>query len=130
MKRQFRGGTIERIIGHMEATEAELQRFGEAFERYRADRPRAWLAEQLSVTGETVRKWGAGETEPPRASVFAVERALAVAPGTLSRLLGYLPLDAIAAPCSTLDAIDSDDDLDEHGRAAMRAVYYAVTQQA
>jgi len=44
-------------------------------------------ASQASVSG-----WVSGRYEPPPAKVFAMERLLGLAPGDLSRPLGYLPV--------------------------------------
>jgi transcriptional regulator with XRE-family HTH domain len=43
------------------------------------------------VTGSAVGQWEAGQTEPRPAVVFALEVELGLDPGTLSRILGYLP---------------------------------------
>lgn len=50
-----------------------------------------------SVTESAVSLWMTAKSEPTRRKVFALEQALGVAPGTLSRHLGYLPVDAVPA---------------------------------
>lgn len=52
------------------------------------------LAETLDVSPELVRQWMTGASEPPRTKVFALEQHFKLRPGALSRLLGYLPVDA------------------------------------
>lgn len=52
----------------------------------------AGLAAALGVGERTVRSWARAERSTSPEMVFALEDRLAVAPGTLSRHLGYLPL--------------------------------------
>lgn len=50
------------------------------------------LAMVLGVTQASVSSWVTGKAEPPPAMVFEVEAVLGVPAGSLSTLLGYLPL--------------------------------------
>lgn len=52
----------------------------------------AGLAGALGVGERTVRSWARAERSTSPDVVFALEHRLAVAPGTLSRHLGYLPV--------------------------------------
>lgn len=54
--------------------------------------------------------------------VFAIEEALGVEPGMLSRLLGYLPASAKSV-VATPDAIAADPDLSPVGRRVLLAAY-------
>lgn len=54
---------------------------------------RSWLARELGVTPSAVGQWIAGESEPEREKVFKLETLLGCAPGTLSSMLGYRPLE-------------------------------------
>jgi len=54
-----------------------------------ADVPEA--ADDLGASPRTVRSWIRGERVPAPSMVFALERHLALPPGTLSTHLGYLP---------------------------------------
>lgn len=120
----------ERIIRSVEATEAERMRFGQALTRLRGDRSQPWLADVMGVSDESVRMWEKGASEPTRARVFELERILGAEPGALSRLLGYLPLDAIGPFSSVEDALDADDELTPEGRNAMRIVLNGVRASA
>lgn len=46
----------------------------------------------------TVTSWLRGRSEPSRPKVLALEQTLELPPGTLSRHLGWLPLDAVEIP--------------------------------
>lgn len=45
-----------------------------------------------------INRWMNGEAEPSRPKVIAIEQVLELEPGTLSRHLGWLPLDAANVP--------------------------------
>lgn len=83
------------------------------------------LADRLGVTRASVNDWCRGRAVPNPDTVFAIERALDVAPGSLSRSLGYLPTDIEDAPAepSTLACIDTDPRLDDRARRALRILY-------
>lgn len=53
------------------------------------------LSEALDVPASTLSGWVTGDRTPEPSTVFAIERALELDPGALSRHLGYLPLDAV-----------------------------------
>lgn len=58
------------------------------------------------------RKWGRGATEPNRPTVIKLEELFEMEPGTLSRHLGWLPVNARPAP-DLESAILADERLDE-----------------
>lgn len=80
----------------MEASPAELKAFAAAL-RSALD---AWpgrdheAAKAAGISPERLSQYATGRHEPPRATVFAIERVLKLKPGGLSRHLGYLPIDA------------------------------------
>lgn len=106
--------------------------FGQAVETALDGRSQAWLGAEVArdlgmaspISGSAVSQWIAGKTEPDPQRVFAIERALHLKPGTLSRFLGYLPLDAHPV-LSVEDAIDADPRLTPPLRDAIRAAYRA-----
>lgn len=51
------------------------------------------LGEELGVTQSAISAWKSGAAEPSSRTVFAIERALELPPGHLSRTLGYLPVE-------------------------------------
>lgn len=63
---------------------------------------------------------------PAPHQVFALERALSQTPGRLSRLLGYLPVDAVAT-VTVEDAVAADPTLTAKHRDAVLALYRALS---
>lgn len=102
-------------------------RFGEAVRAAleEAKHDQSWLADQIGVRQPTVSSWLRAEFEPDREKVFAIEQVLNRKPGTFSRLLGYLPLDAVPA-VTVLEAIDADPDLPKLAREILRDAYTAA----
>lgn len=90
---------------------------------------RSWLGAEVAriegddepISGASVSKWVAGN--PPRPErVFAIEEALGVKPGALSKLLGYLPITA-RRPCRVPDAIAEDADLTQRDQQLLASLY-------
>ena len=99
--------------------------FGEALRLVLADRAMSQqeLAEALGLSSQSVvSQWISGVHEPSPSRVFAIERELTVPPGHLSRLLGYLPINALPAVDVTT-ALQSDTSLTDQQRRAVIAVY-------
>lgn len=122
----------------MDSTEEQRKAFGRAVRQRLEDlgRSRAWLGAEVArlelgdgtrpYTASAVTMWVNGDTEPTRPKVWAIEQALNAKPGSLSRLLGYLPIEA--RPVATVPAaIDHDGRLDEEGRRVLHAVYKVLT---
>lgn len=86
------------------------------------------LAERLTsdlgqkVTQANVSQWVNGDHEPPRRMVFAIERCLDLKPGALSRVLGYLPVNARAVT-TVEDALAADPRLSPEAQSLLRATY-------
>lgn len=83
------------------------------------DRPEPYSQAHLS-------DWKSGRRTPNPSQVFALERALGAPPGALSRLLGYLPADAVAS-VTVEDAIAADPTLTARHRDALLAMYRALS---
>jgi transcriptional regulator with XRE-family HTH domain len=85
------------------------------------------LAEMVGVRQTAVTQWERGATTPRNDHVFALERALRLAPGALARYLGFGPaVDAPAIPLrplSVVDAIEGDSRLDQQQRQLLIGVY-------
>jgi len=123
----------------MDATNEQRRAFGQAVRQRLADlgRSRAWLGAEVArlelgegarpYTASAVTMWVNGETEPTRPKVWAIEAALGAPPGTLSQLLGYLPLGARTIT-SVPDAVAADPQLSDEARRVLLAVYQAVTE--
>jgi hypothetical protein len=98
-----------------------------------ASRSQSWLGGAVAVeegnadkpySQAAVSGWLDNITNQPPARIFAIERALGRKPGTLSRLLGYLPADARNVT-TVVDAIDADPLLDDRARFTLRTMYQA-----
>lgn len=72
-----------------------LAEFGAAIRAARTEKKilQSELAEAVGSTQSLVSAYEKGEHEPPREVVYAIERALDAPAGSLSRFLGYLPVD-------------------------------------
>jgi transcriptional regulator with XRE-family HTH domain len=81
------------------------------------------LGEAVGVTQSMVSDWGRGTREPSQAQLELVEQALSLAPGDLTRLLGYLPLSYAAQPSSVYDALEADAHLDRKSKDALMVMY-------
>lgn len=106
--------------------------FGEAIRDrlHEMKKSQRWLGQEVArlegrgdaYTQQTVATWLSGSAEPAPRTVFAVEVALSVKPGSLSRLLGYLPPSTRSAT-SVRDAIGADPKLTAMGRRVLAAAY-------
>ncbi len=99
--------------------------FGEALRRALAASGTSQrdLATELGLSSQSVvSQWISETHEPSPSRVFAIEEVLGLAPGTLSRLLGYLPLRAVPA-LDVPAAVAADPELSSQNRAAVLAVY-------
>lgn len=86
--------------------------FGSAVRAARTERKisQVELAASLGTTQSLVSAYEAGDHEPPREVVFAIEDALGLSGGSLSRHLGYLPVDYDGrAPLSFRDFLMRDE---------------------
>lgn len=104
-----------------DAVRARLEELGQSQE---------WLGEQVALNEgrkqpykqPTIQDWL--RTGPPKPRhAFAIEKALTVTvPGSLTRLLGYLPLDAV--PALTFDAVvDNDARLSDQAKRMLKRSY-------
>lgn len=112
-------------------TEEGRLEFGQAVDRLLTEqgRGRSWLGAEVAriegsdepISGTSVSKWVGGNPPNPR-RVFAIEEALGARPGSLSRLLGYLPSSSRSVR-SVPAAIDADLRLTVVGRRVLLKVY-------
>jgi transcriptional regulator with XRE-family HTH domain len=104
--------------------------FGEALRQALADREMSQLelAERLGLSSQSViSQWISETHRPDPARVFEIERQLEVEPGRLSRLLGYLPTDAMPV-LDVETAVAADPHLNAQQREAVLAVYRALAR--
>lgn len=78
------------------------------------------LADATDWTTDYIRKITRGERIPKPQGVFALEEALKLRPGELSRHLGFVPVDAAG---SVVEAIEADPDLSSEARRHLLALY-------
>lgn len=86
------------------------------------------LARSLGTTQSSVSGWINGKYEPAAATVFTMERSLGLEPGSLSRPLGYLPVEPAARPLSVEAAITQSPHLDDDAKAALSALYRVLAK--
>ena len=86
------------------------------------------LARSLGTTQSSVSGWINGKYEPAAATVFTIERSLGLDPGSLSRPLGYLPVEPAARPVSVETAIAQCATLDDDAKAAISALYRVLAR--
>lgn len=96
--------------------------FGVALREAMAATGATKLAKCIGLTPDAVAKWARGDSEPPPLTVFAAERFLDVAPGELSRHLGYVP---VGTPPSVAAAVEADPRLSAEIKRVLLATYRA-----
>lgn len=87
------------------------------------------LARALGTTQSSVSGWINGKYEPAAGTVFSIERSLGLDPGSLSRALGYLPVEPTARPVTVEAAIAQSTALDEEAKVALATVYRALAKR-
>ena len=117
----------------VESSEQQRRAFGAAVEAsmYAAQIAGfADLSRRLAELGvdrheQTIGQWCKGLSEPRRSEVFAIEQVCGVEPGTLSRHLGYVPVDV--DPSVTIEQlIAADPDLTEEDRHLVLGVLRSI----
>lgn len=86
------------------------------------------LPPDLRVSYQRIGQWERDDGQPSPAQVFALEVALELTPGTLSRLLGFLPVGEPPPP--TLEALAVDRSVNAEGRRLLRGLYETVRRQS
>lgn len=104
-----------------EATDEQVAAFSHALRALTADIGPSNLGRTLGRSKQYVGQVRNGLVEPPRALVFELERVLEQPPGSLSRLLGYLP--ALTEVVGTEVAIMRDPLLSSDQRARLLDAY-------
>ena len=88
------------------------------------------LARSLGTTQSSVSGWINGKYEPAAGTVFTIERSLALEPGSLSRPLGYLPVEPSARLMSVEAAITQSTYLDDDAKAALATLYRVLARRS
>ena len=81
------------------------------------------LAESLDTAQSVISAWINGRSEPAPGTVFTLEKQLGMDPGSLSRVLGYLPPEAAKVATTVRDAVARDFSVDEQYKPMLMAVY-------
>ncbi|HET7721754.1 MAG TPA: helix-turn-helix transcriptional regulator [Acidimicrobiales bacterium] len=88
------------------------------------------LARSLGTTQSSVSGWINGKYEPAAATVFTIESSLGLEPGSLSRPLGYLPVEPAARSLSVEAAIVQSPHLDDDAKDALAALYRVLAKRS
>jgi transcriptional regulator with XRE-family HTH domain len=88
------------------------------------------LAGMLGITQSSVSGWINGKYEPAAATVFTIEHCLGMEPGSLSRPLGYLPVEPVSRMVSVESAIAQSALLDDEEKAALSAMYRLLVKRS
>lgn len=83
----------------------------------------AALGELVDRAQTTVSEWVRGQAEPLPSTVFCLEKILDLAPGQLSRYLGYVPISVLEEVGSVEAALRTDPTLDDAYRRSLLASY-------
>jgi transcriptional regulator with XRE-family HTH domain len=114
-------------------TMAQKEEFRRALRRARERQRRSQreLASALGVSHTAVSQWEAGRSLPSPAKMPDLERALEQEPGSLSRLVGYLPITSGDDKTSldVIEAIRRDTRLGEHGQELLITMYRQLLRQ-
>lgn len=87
------------------------------------------LAEALGVKQPTVSGWLNAIAAPDSPSlVFDIERALDLTPGSLSKHLGFLPIDAVRSVATVRSAIMDDAALSADEKTMLLGAYEAAAK--
>jgi transcriptional regulator with XRE-family HTH domain len=113
-------------------TQQQKTAFRRALRRAReaAGESQSGLSQKLGLSRSAVWQWENGETVPTPDNVATVEQALRLQPGSLSRLLGYLPAGAVdRETISVIEALETDPRLGERERELLAAMYRQLVKQ-
>jgi transcriptional regulator with XRE-family HTH domain len=99
--------------------------------RKRQRRSQRELASVLGVSHTAVSQWEAGRSLPAPNKMPDLERALELEPGSLSRLLGYLPITSGDDKISldVIEAVRRDVRLGQHGQELLITMYLQLLRQ-
>ena len=114
------------------ATDEQKEAFRQILKHARQQR--AWsqrrLADELGVSHSTVAYWERGEGVPAGDNLARLEHILQLEPGTLTRLLGYMPEHTMRREMSgVIEAIMTDPQLGARERELLLALYHQLIQQ-
>lgn len=114
------------------AAEQARLRFGRVLAEalFARDLTQADLARAVGSTQSAVSAWVNGHAEPASSLVFEVEGYLELPAGFLSRLLGYLPVSAVASVASIQEAVQASTLIDEDLKPMLLAVVRELVKKS
>jgi transcriptional regulator with XRE-family HTH domain len=86
------------------------------------------VGEAVGRTGSAVWQWEEGRGAPDQATVTKLEEVLDLEPGSLAKLLGYVPAGT-DGPVSVIEALNADPRLNDSGRELLSSVYRWLIRQ-
>ena len=86
------------------------------------------VGEAVGRTGSAVWQWEEGRGAPDHATAANLEAVLELEPGSLAKLLGYVPTGSVG-PVSLVEALNADPRLDDSGRELLTSVYRWLVRQ-
>ena len=114
------------------ATDTQKAAFRRALRRAReaGGHSQMGLSLAIGVSRSAVWQWEEGRALPTEANVAMLEQTLELPPGSLSRLLGYVPADAVErSATSVIDALENDPKLGERERELLATMYRQLVRQ-
>jgi transcriptional regulator with XRE-family HTH domain len=115
------------------ATDEQRKAFRQALRHTREQRglTQRALSRTIGLTNSAVWQWEQGKAIPRPEIVAKLEAALALGPGVLSRLLGYLPITGPPekATMDVLEALQADPRLGERERKLLATIYRELVAQ-
>lgn len=108
---------------------ASARQFGRALalEIERAGRAPSEIAAQMGKSASWLSNWIKGLSTPRTpAEAFAVEDEIGVSPGSLTQLLGYVPVGAEKMTCTVAVAIAGDPDLTDTEKDVLMNTYQVL----
>lgn len=119
-----------RDSGQGKSLEAGRKAFGAALAKRRRDLAlnQTALGQALGGIGQSaISQWESGATQPQRQHAYAAEEVLGLTPGTLSRLLDYVPPSKTARATGDVpEAIRRDPLLTEKEKRSFLSLYEAI----
>lgn len=106
-----------------------LRAFGDALDAALAARgvTEKEIGDVVGKAQPTVNNWIKGGNPPTPEVVFTIERHLGLDAGSLSKHLGYVPVDAVAVTVDVVDAVKGDSKLSDDQQDTLIRIYDGFT---
>ena len=87
------------------------------------------LAEAVDCTQASVSAWVNGQAEPVRKTVYAIEKALDLSPGALSRSLGYVPVETLGEDATVEEVVTRSDLIGNMSKKTLIELFRALAMK-